>query len=214
MLLTLLVLASALFAGWYSTRRVDYFPERLKAVPGVCPVGVPMPAGWPIQDEALDEWFSIVLADFNELSLYHRPAAALRSVRFTLIPAVHGPVVVRVDTLRDGRLRLTAKQQPSGLANVEDESANAREVVRILHPAEAARLEGVLDRTRVLELPDSGCYPGLHGSQWLVEANGPSIGYRYRQARSPDRGIELEVGLALLELTNWPVEPILRDRPV
>ncbi len=30
MLLTLLVLASALFVGWYSTRRVDYFPERLR----------------------------------------------------------------------------------------------------------------------------------------------------------------------------------------
>ena len=213
MVLTLFVLASALFAGWYSGRGADYFPDRLRAVRGVCPVSLPMP-DWPVQDEVLDEWLSVTLADFREPSLYRPSASIQRSVRFTLIHEVHGPVVVRVDVLPDGRLQMTAKHQPSGLSNVEGEPTRYREVVRILTPTEIARLEDVFARTRLLQLPDNGCYPGVHGFYWVVEVNDVEAGYHYRQALSPEDGPEFEVGIAMLDLTGWPVEPILRRRPL
>ena len=208
MVLTLLVLAFALYAGWYSTRRIDYFPDSFASTFTLCeqPPGFGGPQ--PVQHEVIDEVLSEELAAFHEPSLYRRPKGSLRSVRFTWLPSFHDPMVVRVDTLPDGRQQLTAKQRPGGVGFSLNEGLQAaREQVRILTSAEANRLEAALLESRLYELPDAGCSWGPDGAQWVVEASVPSLGYRYRDTQSPDSGVEHDLGLIFLGLTNWGIEP-------
>ena len=209
MVLTLLVLASALFAGWYSTRRVDYFPARLATTFIDCEV---IPGEFhrqEVQHPGEDEWFSGDLAAFGEPSLYRRASTAPRSVRFTWLRSFHDPVVVRIDNLGDGRLQLTAKQRPGGAGFPLDRGTRrAREQVRMLQPDEAARLEGMLADSQFFDLSDGGCFRGVHGSQWILEGHDPVKGYRYRHFQSPEQGVERQLGTLMLELTALDVVPI------
>lgn len=209
MVLTLLVLAFALFAGWYSTRRIDYFPASFASTFIVCEVFPGQLDRQPVQHEVEDEMFSEELAAFQESSLYRRATTSPRSIRFTWLRSFHDPVVVRIDTLADGHLQLTAKQRPGGAGFPLDRGLHAaREQVRILSAEDAGRFDAILERTGVLEAPDSGCFCCVDGAQWIVEVSDPSIGYRYRSHQSPKYGIEREIGLAMLALTGWDVEPI------
>lgn len=209
MVLTLLVLGFALYAGWYSTRRVDYFPGSFADTFTLCEWSPGSMSRQPVQHKVVDEILSEELAAFHEPSLYRRPRGSPRSVRFTWLPSFHDPVVVRVDTLPDGRQQLTAKQRPGGAGFPLDRGLKAaREQVRVLTHDEATRLEIALQASRLFELPDAGCSWGPDGAQWVIEASDPSLGYRYRDYQSPDRGIERDLGLVFLELTNWRIEQI------
>lgn len=213
MLLTLLVLASALFAGWYSMRRTHYFPERLATTFPQCAGTAYEHSRWAIQDESDNEWFTGELAGFREPLLYRQPASARRSVRFLLVPDFYDPAVVRIDTLENGSLQLTAKQRPGGAGYPRGgERLNARELTRTLRPDEAQRFEALLARVALFDLPDGGCQRGLHGEQWIVEASDRGV-YRYRQFQSPDNGVERDIGLMMLGFTGWEVEPLIRHRP-
>lgn len=207
--LTLLMLGLALFTAWWSTRRVDYFPSGLQSVSNDCE---PLPGvhdRQSVMDEFSNDWYSGVLSDFQEPSLYLRPLDAPRSARFTWIRSFHDPVVVRVDSSATGTWRLTAKQNPGGAGfSPERGIERPRQKVRALTTTEAASLEAALTANRLFELPSSGCQRGLDGAQWIIEGADPIKGYRFRDAQSPDAGVERNLGLFLLGLTGWDVEPI------
>lgn len=208
MVLTLLVIAIAVFAGWYSGQRTDYFPKSLQTASSVCEMPG-TPRRQVVQDAFESEWISGALSAFNEPSLYRRPASSRRSVRFTYLRSFHGPVVVRVDTLADGALQLTAKRhagdQGFGLQQVP---ANNSEVVRRLTTAEGRTFRAVLNESGLFREESSGCSGGSDGARWIVEGADPQFGYRYRNRQSPDQGLEYTLGLHLLALTGWRVDPI------
>ncbi|WP_428149087.1 hypothetical protein [Brevundimonas sp.] len=209
MLLTLLVLASALFAGWYSTRQTDYFPERLMGLQNDCRFYNGQVERQTVQDEFYGEWFGGELADFQEPSLYHRPITALRSVRFLWLRSFHDPIVVRIDDLPDGSKQLTAKRRPGGAGFTEDGTPSiAAERVRRMGTLEIDQFETAFREAALLDQPDAGCSCCVDGAQWIIEVSDPERGYRYRRYQSPEEGIEREVGLAMLKLTSWDVEPI------
>ncbi len=162
-----------------------------------------------VQSDFDDDWFSGELAAFHEPSLYRRPAGSLRSVRFTWLRSFHDPVVVRVDTMPDGGLRMAAKQRPGGAGFQLDEVVpTAREVNRTLTGEETRRFEAAIIASGLLAASDSGCFTGTDGAQWIVEVSDPEAGYRYRNFQSPDTGLERDIGFMMLWLTGWHVEPI------
>ena len=95
-----------------------------------------------------------------------------------------------------------ARVNDDGTISVEQEGVDH------LSAAEVASLETALSNSRLFELPSSGCQRGLDGAQWIIEGADPVKGYRFRDAQSPDAGIERDLGLFMLGLTGWDVEPI------
>ncbi len=206
--LTLLVIAAAVFAGWYSNRRVTHFPTELQAQFNDCVIGPGRTEREPVQDEFQAQWFGGVLADLREPSLVQRPVNSPRAVRFTWIRSFHPPVSVRVDTRDDGRLVMTARRLvATGYKPVRDGPFSG-EVVRVLSDTEALALAAVVVETAVLEAPSSGCTGGVvDGAAWIVEVSDPEFGYRYHYRQSPQDGPVHAVGRNLVSLTGWDVEP-------
>ncbi len=207
--LTLLVFGLALFTAWWSTRRTDYFPVGLQSVFTDCE---PLPGirhRQPVLDDFSDDWYSGVLSDFEEPSLYRRPADAPRSVRFTWIRSFHDPIVVRLDSQSGGGWRLTAKQIPGGAGfSPEPGVMRPRRLERLLATAEVEALGQALASSRLFESPSKGCQTGLDGAQWVLEGADPIQGYRFRDFQSPRSGPERDLGLFMLGLTGWDIEPI------
>ncbi len=206
--LTLLVIAAAVIAGWYSNRRVTHFPAELQTQFNDC-VGRGRTEREPVQDESQAQWFGGVLADLREPSLSQRPGNAPRSVRFTWIRSFHPPVAVRVDTREDGRLIMTAKRLAATAYRPERDGPFSGEIVRVLSDAEGLALAAVVVETAVAEAPSSGCTGGMvDGAAWIVEASDPELGHRYHYRQSPQDGPVHAAGLYLLSLTGWDVEPV------
>lgn len=206
MVLTLVVLGFAIFAGWYSGQRTDYFPQSLQTTFGKCEPFPGIVERRQVQSDLEAEWYSGELSAFGEPSLYRRPASAPRSIRFTWLRSFHDPVVIRVDTAKDGRQVITAKQHPGGVGfGPEPGVRRNREMTRFLSPPEAAALERAVEEAGLFRSPPSGCSCCLDGAQWLVEGDDPEHGYRYRSRQSPKEGLERQIGMHLLGLTGWDV---------
>ena len=206
--LTLLVIAAAVFAGWFSNRRVVYFPPELQTQFNDCEIGPGRIEREPAQDEFQTQWFGGVLADLREPSLFQRPANSPRAVRFTWIRSFHPPVSVRVDTREDGRLVMTARRLAATGHRPERDGPFSEEIVRVLSDTEVLALAAVVVETGVLEAPSSGCTGGVvDGAAWIVEASDPEFGYRYHYRQSPQDGPVHAAGLYLLSLTSWDYGP-------
>lgn len=209
MVLTLLVLGFAIFTGWYSGQRTDYFPNSLQTTFAECEMAPGVVERRQVQDDFEADWLSGELSAFGEPSLYRRPPSTPQSVRFTWLRSFHDPVVVRVDATVEGRLRMTARQHPAGTGfGPKAGDGRARETTRFLTPAETAALQDMVEEVGLFTAPPSGCSCCLDGAQWIIEGNDPQHGYRYRSRQSPDRGLERRLGLHLLALTGWNAGPI------
>lgn len=205
LVLTLLVLAAALFAGWFSTTRVVYFaPNLLTQSSGCSWIG----GDEPIIDQFEADWYGSELRAFEEPSLYLaslEPHAGHRgSIRFTWIRSFHEPVVVRIDRASDGAGTLTAKQRPGGTGF----SGQGRTLRRALTSSEENRLGSVLATTRVLDQKPKTCDGGLDGARWIIEATDGSGTYTYLNRWSPRDGPVKELGEFMIGLTGWDVDPI------
>ena len=204
MLLTLLTLAFAMFAGWYSGQRTDYFPASLQTASAVCVSDLGDINEQQVLDEFEDLWLSDELSAFGEPSLYRRPSSAPPSIRLTWIRSFHDPIVVRVDTTADGRSIMTARRRPGGLGFRPSEGIDRNQsIVRQLSAAEATALQKAIDDVGLFNAPASGCRCCVDGSLWLIEAADPQHGYRFRSRQSPKGGLERALGLHLLALTGW-----------
>jgi hypothetical protein len=201
--LILLVLAFAIFAAWSSSRRTDYFPQHLNHAVSACEVAPGVVEQQVVLEEDVDRWLSAELADVGEPSLYRRPASTPRSVRLTWLGAFRHPVVVRVDTLRDGRQQLTALKGPAGAGfGPADDPVEPRKMIRLLTPAETAGLRVAVEEARLFSSPSSGCRRGIEEGRVVLEGADPRAGYRYRSVQSP-KGDERALGLYLLSLAGW-----------
>lgn len=207
MLLTFLVLAFAMFAGWYSSRRTDYFPDSLQTASAVCDSDFgDIDRPQQVLTRSEDEWFSGELAAFGEPSLYSRPRSTPRSIRFTWLRSFHDPIVVRVDSDADRRWTMTARRRPAGHGFRQAPGVDRDQtLVRRLTSAETSTLQAAIDDMDLFAAPASGCRCFLDGAQWIIEAADPQLGYRYRARQSPRQGLEHSLGLHLLALTGWDV---------
>lgn len=205
--LTLLVLGAAFFTAWFSTQRTDFFPTRFLSELAACEHWSGERYSQPVMDDFMNGWLSGELSAFQEPSLYRRPRSTPLSVRFTFLRSFHDPIVVRVDTLSDGQRQLTAKQRAVGVV-FGSEKPSDRALVRMLNSVESGALDAALERSRIFAKSSRGCAGGVDGSEWIVEAADPVKGYRYRHKWSPEDGLERDLGLFLLGLTGWNVEPI------
>ncbi|HWQ87141.1 hypothetical protein [Brevundimonas sp.] len=209
MLLTLLTLGFAIFAGWYSGQRADYFPASLQTAKTICEFGPGIFEAQAVQTDFEDEWFSGELAAFQEPSLYRRPATAPRSIRFTWLRSFHDPILVRVDVAPDGRQTITAKRRPAGHGYGPSPGVRRSvEIERLLTQPEAAALDAAIARSGLFDAPVAGCSCCLDGAQWIIEGADPREGYRYRSRQSPKDGLEHALGLHLLGLTGLDVGDI------
>lgn len=206
MVLTFLVLALAMFAGWYSGQRTDYFPDSLKTTSAVCESPFGDIERQVVLHDFEDEWLSAELSSFREPSLYRRPPSAPGSIRFTWLRSFHDPIVVRIDAAADGRRTLTARRRPAGHGfGVGHGVDREQTVVRQLNATETAALQAAIEEAGLFEAPASSCRCCLDGSQWIIEASDPRRGYQFRSRQSPRESLERDLGLHLLALTGWDV---------
>ncbi|MBA4011637.1 MAG: hypothetical protein C0481_07195 [Phenylobacterium sp.] len=162
---------------------------------------------------ALDDfeagWYSGHLRAAGEPSLYLASRAAptdgSRSYRFTWLPTFHAPVIIRVDELPDGRMRLTAKKL-TGAGGYGPGRIGER-VERMLSAAEVVELNRVLATGDALNLAPGGCRGGSDGSRWILEANDRGS-YRYVNRWMPGAGPVRQTGMLLLSFTGWRFERV------
>lgn len=206
LVLAFVVLAFAIFGGWWSNRRTEFFPAELQTTMVKCDFGSEAGVTLPILDDSEVEWFSGILADVQEPSLYRRPDGRPRSVRFVWLRSFHAPVVVRVDRLTPGHLQLTARQL--ALGTNPDLVRPPRALTRALTPEEVRAFEAAVDAGDVFRPSSRGCESGADGSRWIIEGADSVQGYRFHQRWSPEAGKEREFGLFMLGLTGWDFEAI------
>ena len=196
-ILTLLVIAMALYAGWFSSRRTQYFDPALYT--GTYPCSFPV-SGWkpgPLDREA-EGWFSGPLRTVGEPSLYLQKSHTT-TLRFTFLPAFVEPIIVRIDDLYGDHPRLTATRVVDQV--IVREGPNR--ITRDLTPAEVAPIRDFLASSRVLDLPPDSCLSAPDGMIYLIEANGPG-GYRFINRWGIDDGPVYDLANRMFRLTGWP----------
>ena len=198
LVLTLLVLAAALFGAWYSTTRVSYFPQHLTHKTLKC----------EFAEEKLEiltdfhvEWFSQTLRSLNEKSISQEklPNSQKNQIRFFLQPSFHNSLTVRVIHQDHGPAKLIAKKAPVRF----DGRPGSNQIERFLTAEEEQGLEEVLTTTNLLSQPVGECHGGLDGNHWIIESRREDGSYRIVHRRSPLDGPVYDVGLYMLSLTGW-----------
>lgn len=193
--LTLMVLAAALFAGWYSTTRVIYFPPELRELRNGCERFEG--GSLPVLDEDEAARYAGALRAMEEPSLYLAAGARTPATfRLTVEPSFHPTWVVRIDSLPDGSRTITSKLRSYPSSR---EPMQVRR--RLLAPEEIAALDAMIAGTGVLETPLK-CVGGVDGARWIVEATDGQGGYTFVHSHSPMAGPVREVGDHLFSLAD------------
>lgn len=197
--LTLLVLASAIFFGWYAETRLPYFPSQQTGSTACYdkPDLLPHPA------DPDAEYFASRLRAFAEPSLYpssSNPAPEqVTSLRFTWLRSLSSQVVVRLTTLNTGATRMTAKLMPKGVGLI----GAPRHLERTLTSDEVRELAMLIQSTDVFQLTPSICDVKADGARWILETSSPLGGYDHVHRHSPMEGSVREVGVFMLGLIGW-----------
>lgn len=147
-------------------------------------------------------WFAHFLEAMDEPSLSCRGGDA---VRFTWLRTFHHPVAVRVEWGGDDGARLTAVEL--GGAGGYEPGAVVRRLERVLSAEEEGELARVLQREDLFGMDPPSEESGLDGAAWILEGRRGGR-YRVMQEWSPDAGPVRRMGLALLSLTGWEIEPL------
>lgn len=176
------------------------FPSRLSEMEADC--SYPAIKKPVLLDEFAREWYSKHLGAAGEPPL---PAVAegnptALQLRFTWLPSFDPPVVIRINTTAEGERKLSATRLSGAGGYSPGEVAD--QIERTLTADEALRVDGFIERSRLLEEPANTCELGLDGSRWIVEAvEGGS--YHFIDRWSPDEGAVHEFGLMMLELSGF-----------
>jgi hypothetical protein len=191
------VLGFAVAIATVAASSIRYFPSSF-AAKAAC--------GLPTVSDFEAKWYGSAWRAAHEGPLYASSTPGpIATYRFTWLRSFHHPIIVRVDESPSGERMLTAKEL-SGEGGYAMGAVD-RQLVRPLSPGEAAKLDGLLARTRILDLAATDCDAGADGAVWIIEAQGQS-GYRYVNRWSPKGGPVRDVGLLLLDLTGWRVNPV------
>ena len=166
-------------------------------------------SGRPLIDAFEEDSYAGVWRGMREPSLYQwskpPPTDLVKAIRFTWVPSFHRPIVVRIDWLVGGAVRLTTVRA-EGTGWGDRNKGDGRRVVRMLSPSERIALAEVMTSTQAFSGPDEGLLVGPDGSNWIFEATAPRI-YHYEAEWSP-QGQRREAGLFMLGLTGWNLEPV------
>jgi hypothetical protein len=200
LVIALIALSLILYVTFTQT---TFFPKALLAHESECPATLYYPAdARPVIDEFEADWFAGELLAFHEEPLFPIKDQDQLSLRFTYMRSFHASVMVRtVET--NGDIRLIAKWMAG-----EDGCSNgtpACTINRILTKPEQTRLKAAA--APLLRKPSFGCYGGFDGSRWVVEASGRGE-YRLWNQWSPEMGEVRDLGLTMLDLTGWRLDPV------
>lgn len=155
-----------------------------------------------VLDEFEDAWYSRHLRAAGERPLSFAPGSP-PALRFTWLRTFDAPVIVRVEWAPTGAATLTATML-SGAGGYDPGEISAT----VSRPLTQDEIESVLLlRQAALREPQVDCRMMLDGARWIVEAAGAD-GYRYVNAKSPKAGAVHDLGVSLLGLTGWSLEPI------
>ena len=166
-------------------------------------------SGRPLIDAFEEDSYAGVWRGMREPSLYQwskePPADLVKAIRFTWVPSFHRPIVVRIDWLVGGAVRLTGVRA-EGTGWGDRGKRDRRRIVRLLSPSEERALAEVMTSTQAFSGPDEGLLVSVDGSNWIFEATAPDT-YHYEAEWSP-QSQRREAGLFMLGLTGWNLEPI------
>lgn len=150
------------------------------------------------------DWYAEQLRAAGEATMADNDAPGV--LRFTWLRTFNAPVIVRIDPLPGGGARMTAKQL-SGKGGYSPGTI-ARQTTRDLTRQEQSRLAALLKKQDPFALPPRGCELMSDGAEWLLETTGPPEGYQFVARQSPKSGPVRALGLLLLDLTGWKVDPV------
>lgn len=156
-----------------------------------------------------EDWYPGVWRDLREPSLYlqsRRPSGEiLKTVRFTWLRSFHPVIMIRLDWLSPGEVRMTAKRS-TGLGGYGAGEIDA-ELTRSLTQSEVDELRTVMASTHAFSGPSESFHRGgLDGAQWLFEYSAPGL-FHFEKEWSAE-GPRRQAGLFLLSLTGWSIDPI------
>lgn len=190
-----------------------YFPQSLEQSVSSCRFGskvVKLPAISAYEAG----WYSGQLQATEEPSLYKQSlsgGSSKTSIRFTWLRSFHPAITVRVEDVGSHSSHVIAKQLRSAGGYAPGKIAAT--VDRDLTDLETQKLRELIAETQITYPPTHSPLlkecgpPGLDGAEWLVEVV-DQRGYHFVKEWSPERGNVRRVGLALLALTGWTVDPI------
>lgn len=197
-------LVGAVVTIYSAIGQAPYFPDALRSQRGDCPPSRHYPGERrPVIDEFEADWFRRELRAFHEPPIFGRHRGQPDVVRFTYLRSFHPPIIVRTLDSGDGEVRLVAKEMEGRDGCSTPGSTCA--VDRLLTVEERRRLDQA--KARLLRSDPYGCYGGVDGSKWIIEASG-SDHYALWHEWSPEDGPLRDLGLTMLELTGWQVQHI------
>jgi hypothetical protein len=206
--LALMLVATAALAQSPTVTIADYFnPADLSPTGLVCdpPAKPPRPVLQPAEANVYARQWN----GAGEPSLYKLagdPAWARRKeYRFTYVRAFDPPIVVRVSQATDGTWSLIAKQLAA--TSMTSPWIVGERLERKMTEAEARRFSTLLASERLTDLRGGECARGVDGAAWILESledGKHRLFFRHSPYDSPVR----DIGLAMLQLTGWAVEPI------
>lgn len=191
--------------GEASVEPGQYFPSYLSTMKEVC--GFPDTPASTVLNDLKTEWYSSTLAQAGERPLAELAAAEPERfhIRLLWLRTFHHPMIVRIEAEASGKAVLEAKLL-SGQGGFEVGEV-ARSLRRELSPAEIRAIRNTLERFSLAAEPAGTCELGTDGAQWIVElADGGR--YAFYDRWTPEKGAVREVGLAMLRLTGFDLEPI------
>jgi hypothetical protein len=156
----------------------------------------------PVIDDFEAGWFGSILREAGEPSLLRtRPEDDAWIVRLSWLRSFHDPMIVRVERRRGGlhlsAIRLHAIGSEPGSTLVE----------RALTPAETDRLLRALSAADLATQSGGQCEVGLDGAHWIFEQR-TATEHLAVDHWTLGPGATRDLGLTLLALTGWPLEPI------
>jgi hypothetical protein len=160
-----------------------------------------------ILSDFTSKWYSSHLKAAGEKSLIDSAATSPQKVhlRFTWLRSFHRPVVVRINEQANGTAVIEAKML-SGAGGYEPGKI-AKRVHRDLTASEWSALKAQIGRSELSHETPGNCDLGLDGAQWVLETVTDGR-YAFFERWSPDDGSVRDVGVAMLRLTGFPLEPI------
>lgn len=183
----------------------EFFPSYLGKTDKGC--SYPASDNPPILDEFRSDWYSSNLKAAAEKPLTTLAAGAPEkiNVRFIWLRSFDKPIIVRIQEQTDGRATIEAKRL-SVDADYEPGEVEER-VVRDLSQAEFGAFRSLLEASGLSKEEAANCDLGLDGARWIVEVIDDG-NYAFFDRWSPDNGAVRDVGLAMLQLTGFDLEPI------
>lgn len=149
-------------------------------------------------DGSRRDWYATHLSAMEEPSLLAQGREE-RALRFLWLRSFHRPVAVRVSD-SSGAMRLTAVEL-DGFGGGRPGKA-ARRIDRALSDEEVQEFHQLVSAASVWSAPVKQETQGRDGAQWVFEVvNGDR--YRLVERWSPENDPMRDLGIGLLELTEW-----------